>query len=249
MYARKSILIIFPIIALMMMACSLGTVNLNRTVVEGSGVVKTEEREVSGVERVSLEDTGELEIIQGSEEGLTIEADDNILPYIETEMRGRELVIRLQNNIHVEPDTQIHYTLKVKSLNRVSVSGSGDVYAKTLDTGDLEVIVSGSGNITVDDLQAEDLTVRISGSGNFDLTGAVKTQSVSISGSGNYTAGDLESQTADISITGSGNVTVWVTDELTIKVSGFGNVNYYGSPSISQTITGGGEVNSLGEHE
>lgn len=247
MTARKSLYFVLPLIALVLLACRVGPVRIDTTRVNGSGTLKTEERQVTNVERVALEDQGELEIIQGSSESLTIEADDNILPYITTEMRGRELVIGIKEGIRVEPSTPIRFTLSIKDLSRVSVSGSGDITAAKLESSDFEVSISGSGNVRMDNIQAENLQVRISGSGNFDLGGEVQTQEVSISGSGNYKAGSLASRRTDITITGSGNVTVWTTEELKIRVSGFGNVSYYGAPSVSQTITGGGEIRSLGE--
>jgi hypothetical protein len=248
MSTRKSVYFILPLIALVLMACSMGNISLNRTLVEGSGKIATEDRSVSDIERVSLTDMGDLEIIQGSEEGLTVEADDNVLRYIETKMRGRELIIGIQNGIQLQTSSPIHYTLKVKSLNQVSVSGSGNITSTELKTGDLSVRISGSGNVKIDKLTASDLHVSTSGSGNFDLTGAVETQDVSISGSGNYTAGDLASKTTDIHVSGSGDLTVWAAETLKISISGHGTVKYYGQPAVSQSITGSGEVKSLGEH-
>jgi hypothetical protein len=245
---RKSAYFILPLIALLMMACSLGNISLSRTIVEGSGKTASEERSVSDVERVSLTDVGDLEIIQGNEEGLTVEADDNVLRYIETRMRGHELIIGIQNGIQLQTSTPIHYTLRVKSLSQISVSGSGNITCEALETGDLSIQISGSGNVNITQLSAKDLRVGISGSGNFDLAGQTETQDISISGSGNYTAGDLASQSADIHVSGSGDLTVWTKESLKISVSGRGTVKYYGQPAVTQSITGSGEVKSLGEH-
>lgn len=247
MHARKSIYFVLPVVALVLMSCSFGNVSRNWTDVEGSGTLKTEERPVSDVERVSLEGIGDLEIVQGNEEGLTVKADDNLLAYIETEMRGRELVIRVQNGIRLDTRNPIRYTLRVKNLDRVSISGSGNVHAAALDTGDFELAITGSGNFGIDTLQAEDLQVRISGSGNVDLVGEVQTQEISITGSGDVSAGQLASRRTDISVSGSGNMTVWASEELQVRISGMGNIDYYGSPTVDQTITGSGKVNSLGE--
>jgi hypothetical protein len=248
MNTRKSVYFILPIIAMVLMACGVGNISFNRQIIDGSGKLASEERSVSDVERVSLTDIGSLEIIQGSEEGLTVEADDNILPYLQTRMRGRELVIEVQNGIQVQPDTPIRYTLRVKSLNQVSVSGAGNISAAELNTGDLALKISGSGNVKIDQLTAEDLQVNTSGSGNFELAGEVQTQDITISGSGRYTAGDLASKSTDIRVSGSGDLIVWAADSLKISISGRGTVSYYGSPAVSQTITGSGEVKALGDH-
>jgi hypothetical protein len=249
MNARKSILFVLPLIALVLMACRVGTASFNMERVQGSGETTTEEREVSGVERVALTGMGDLTLIQGDEEGLTVEADDNLMPYIETKMRGSELVIGIKDGVSITTSNPIRFTLRIKDINRVSVSGSGNVYSEALDAQDFEFSVSGSGNLRFEDLAAEDVQVNVSGSGNFDMVGNVETQNISISGSGDYNAGDLESKKAEVAITGSGNVTVWATEELDIRISGNGNIDYYGSPKVSQSISGGGEIESLGEHE
>jgi hypothetical protein len=232
------------------MSCQLSGVNidLNREIVEGSGNLKSETRAVQDVERVSLEDFGDLTIIQGETEGLTIEADDNLLPYIQSEMKGRELVLKFRDGYELTTDATIRYTLRVKTLSRVAVAGAANVTADALNTGDIALNVAGAGNIKIADLKAQNLRCESSGTGNFDLKGKVNSQTLTINGAGNYTAGDLESKEGTVTINGTGNVTMWTVDQLNVTINGFGSVNYYGSPRVSESITGGGSVKDLGEH-
>lgn len=245
---RKSLLFVLPLIALLLMSCGFSVDWNGRQGIEGSGNLKTEQRTVSNIERIALEGLGDITVIQGSEEALTVEADDNILPYIETFMRGRELVLKIKDGYSIRNSVTIRYTVKVKSLNGISISGAGNLTAEKLSVDDLTLNVSGAGNMKISDLQADDLRATASGSGNYDLKGKVKSQTITISGVGNYTAGDLESSQAEVTVSGSGNVTLWVAEKLDIRVAGFGNVNYYGQPTVAQSITGGGGVKSLGEH-
>ncbi len=245
---NRKLLIFLPLIALLLMACGL-SVNMDGTMIQGSGNLKTEQRPVSDIERVSLEGLGDMTIIQGNEESLSVEADDNVLPYIETTMRGRELVLSIKDHYSFKRNVTIRYTLKVKNLTAVSISGAGNVTSEKLNVGDLALTISGAGNMKIADLQAQDLRATASGSGNYDLKGKVDSQDITISGVGTYTAGDLESKDMKVTVSGSGNVTAWVTGSLDTRIAGFGNVNYYGSPSVSQSITGGGGVKSLGTHK
>ncbi len=245
---RKSFLFVIPVIALLLMSCRFG-MDLNRTFIQGSGHLKTEQRTVSGIDQVSLEGIGDMTIVQGSEEALTVEADDNVLPYIETEMHGNDLVLKTKDGYSFGNHITVRYTLKVKSLSKVSISGAGNATAEKLNVGDLDLSISGAGNMKFAGLQAKNLHANASGSGNYDLKGKVDTQDIVISGVGNYTAGDLQSSKATVNIAGSGNATLWADDNLTVRIAGFGNVNYYGKPSVAQTITGGGGVKSLGTHQ
>jgi hypothetical protein len=238
-----------PIIALVLMSCQFLTIDIARNTVLGSGEIETETRDVAGFDRVTLEDRGELTIIQGDEEGLTVEADDNLLPLIRTEVRGNDLLLEVDDDYDVRGDATIRYTLRVKDLESISVVGAGNVDINSLETSSLTLRVSGSGNVDIKDLQAGRLSSETSGSGNFTLSGAVESQSLTINGAGNYLAGDLESQQTRVEINGAGNATVWAKDTLDIRISGFGNVDYYGSPKVTQSMAGGGGIDALGTHK
>ena len=63
--------------------------------------------EIGGVLNVYLE--------QGDTEALTVEADENLLDIIETENRGKTLVIRLKKGVELKKAKQknVYVTLKV----------------------------------------------------------------------------------------------------------------------------------------
>jgi hypothetical protein len=198
---------------------------------EGSGQVETEVRSVAPFERISFEGLGNLTITQGSGASLRIEAEDNILPRIVTEVHGDELSIGFDTdrweNI-IRPTKPITYYLQVETLSELSLSGLG--------------------NVKIDELAGGRLTVRLSGAGSIDASGAVEEQSINVSGAGSYQAGDLRSSTVTINLSGAGNAELWVTDILDISISGLGNVRYYGDPVVHQSITGLGNIQALGEH-
>jgi len=245
---RKSLLFVLPLIALLLMSCRI-TTGFNRQTIQGSGNLKTEQRPVSDIERVSLEGIGDVTINQGSEESLTVTADDNVLPYIETIMRGRELVLRVKEGYNFQGSITVRYTLNVKNLNAISIGGSGNITTEKLNAGDLSLSIAGSGNMKFADLQAKNLRTTTAGSGNYEIKGKVETQNISIAGMGNYITGDLQSSEATVSVSGSGNVTLWAEDKLDIRILGSGDVSYYGQPTVTQSITGSGNIKSLGTHE
>ena len=65
--------------------------------ISGSGNVITQERPVSGFNKIAMSGSGELIITQGSKEGLTVEAEDNIMEYIETEVKDETLELGMKN--------------------------------------------------------------------------------------------------------------------------------------------------------
>ncbi|MBX2997025.1 MAG: DUF2807 domain-containing protein [Caldilineaceae bacterium] len=218
------------------------------TVVTGSRNVVSEPREVSNFTAVALSGSGNLTITQGEAETLVVEADDNLLELIETEVRNGTLHLGFRSGVNlINPSRAVQYRLTVRDLNALTVSGSGNARVGSLVGEEMTIIVSGSGDVQIDRLTAGAVTVTISGSGDVDLVGAAEQQSITVSGSGQYRAADLASNSANVQISGSGNTTLWVAESLDVNVSGSGNVEYYGSPRINQRVSGSGAIRSLGD--
>ncbi|MGV8025507.1 MAG: head GIN domain-containing protein [Anaerolineaceae bacterium] len=237
------------IVILVMGIFSACTLPIQNTSIQGSGNVVREDRSVSGFTGVSLEGIGDLEIIQGDIETLTIEAEDNIIGKIESYVTGSTLHIGIERFINVIPTSGITYTLTVKDLNSIEISGYGDVYISSLTTDRLEVNISGGGRIEIDKLMADYLGVELSGAGDFDLAGVVDQQKITLSGAGSYKASDLQSSAVEIDISGAGSAQLWVTGELDVNLSGVGSLQYYGDAQVQQNISGIGKVIALGAHD
>ena len=220
-------------------ACGVG-----RTV-RGSGDIITEERDVSGFDRVSLSGIGDVTIEVGDEESLTVITDDNIMPYVRTEVKNNTLILDFDDgtfNRGYDPTDGIKFELVVTDLNRVDISGAGKMYVGELETEKFVVNNTGAASIEIDSLKADELVVKQTGAGSIVASGQVQGQELNNTGAGSYQAGELESETAIISISGVGSATVWATESLDISISGLGNVVYYGSPRITQSISGLGNL-------
>ena len=233
----------------------------------GSGVIETQTIDISGFDRVLLEGFGNVYIEQGESEYLSVQTDSNIIPLLDIKVQGRELRLGTKLGVDITPSESITYNLTVKSLNSISLAGSGNFEVEPMKSGDMTVSLPGSGNINIKGLKAGNLSVDLNGSGNItikgidaktldgslkgsgdiNLAGHVNSQNVTINGSGNYLAGNLQTDISDISIPGSAGATVWVKDELRVNISGSGDIHYFGKPTVSQSISGSGNINSLGE--
>lgn len=196
------------------------------TGITGSGKALTQQREVSGFTGVALSVPGRLEIVQGTAEGVTLTADDNVAPEIETVVESGVLHVRFRKDTNVRTRTRISITVKARAIHSIAVAGSGDVIAPSLDSPELKV--------------------RIAGSGDVQLGGRAGTLEVRISGSGDVDAGRFDTQHARVSVAGSGDATVWARKSLEVKVSGSGDVRYFGDPDVRQKIAGSGSVRRKG---
>jgi Putative auto-transporter adhesin, head GIN domain len=191
--------------------------------VVGSGHIMTERRTVSGLSAVSLGGSGHVVIEQTGMESLTVTADDNLLPYIKTDVTGQTLELGFKDPmINVEPTEDIVYTLTVKTLEGLNISGSGKADVKGLDPDRLRIHISGSG------------TALVRGTAN-DLD-------ISISGSGAYRGDEMKSRRATVDVSGSGAAVIAASDTLTANVSGSGSIEYIGDPQVTERVSGSGAV-------
>lgn len=188
--------------------------------VQGSGDVQVEERAVSGFDEILLEGGGGIFVDVGDAETLTIEAEDNLLPLLTSEVEGSRLELRSSESI--SPTRPIVYTIGAVTFEGVSIVGSGDLVATNLDCDSFDAAVAGAGNL--------------------DLTGRCGGLDLSITGSGDFAGEDFEVTTAEIDIAGTGDVVVNATDDLVVRISGSGDVEYLGSPSTDIDIAGSGDV-------
>jgi hypothetical protein len=214
-------------------------------------------REVSNFDRVSLSVQYDnlLIVRQGERESLVIEARQEILDRIDSQVSGGELRINLAGGLGDKVRDSIaasfsrpliKYTLDVKKLRGLEVSTMARVRVGQLSTDRFAIIFNGSDKITVDRLEADQLEIDLSGKGMIELVGNVKEQKVYISGSGEYSGKELMSQRAEIIVEGIGNATVWVVEKLDVNINGMGGVLYFGTPEVTSQLSTMANLEGLG---
>jgi hypothetical protein len=188
--------------------------------VQGSGNLVSESREVSGFDEIAVLGSGDVIVDVDGTESLVVEAEDNILPLLRTEVRNSRLELGPRDPI--SPTEPITYTISAAALEGVLITGSGDIAASNVD--------------------ADSFVAEITGSGHIEPTGTAAELDLTITGSGEFEGTGLVAATGSVSISGSGNAAVNVTDALDVSISGSGNVAYIGNPTLDTSISGSGNI-------
>ncbi len=191
-------------------------------VVGGSGTVATETRDVSGFSTIDLATNGDLTVSMGATESLTIEADDNVIPHLTSNVANGTLTLGDSPNTRIQTRNPIRFRVTTKDVTGLLLSGSGSIAGNGLTLRTLDVAISGSGTVK--------------------LAGTADQQTVALSGSGRYEAAELASQRAKADVSGSGDIVLAVSQELEVNISGSGAVTYTGDPQVRQEISGSGRV-------
>lgn len=119
---------------------------------------------------------------------------------------------------------------KVGTLN-MELTGSGDVDASALQSGNANLSLTGSGGITLGQVQGELLNVKVRGSGDVHASGSASQLNARVTGSGGAALKDVAAQSADLSTDGSGDISARVQQSLVAQSNGSGHITVYGNPA------------------
>ncbi len=214
--------------------------------IKGSGNSKKVTREVGVFTGLLSQGPMDVIISYGKDSKVTIEADDNLLPYIETNVENNKLIIKTKKNAGINPRSKMVVHVNMTNISTLQLSGSGNIngsgdfsYDDKTDIG-----LSGSGNINLRFDKFNTLELGISGSGNIELKGDnVNKITAALSGSGNIDCSDVRTNDVFAKISGSGNIKVNAQKSIDAKISGSGNVYYKGTASnVTTRKSGSGEV-------
>ena len=217
---KKLSLTVSSVIVLLLSACGVA-------VVSGSGEVVQQTRDMSNYSQVVFSAPGELTIEQNGHEGLVIEADDNLLQYIYTNVQGDVLYIYVEPSvIQLYPSKPIRYTLDVATLSRVTLNGSGVIRSDELIASTLDFDLNGSGDILIAAVKSQATALDLDGSSTHRFDSLMTNQlTVSLDGSGDIAMQEVIAKTTNVEIDGSGKLTVTdvVADTLSMKINGSGD--------------------------
>jgi hypothetical protein len=212
--------------------------------IKGSGILVERKREIGSFSKLRIEGPLDVQLNQGAAESLSISAEDNVEPLIETRLDGDALVIGLKPGAGFSTRKPPRLMLGFRKLNAVLIKGSGDVNIDQLKAEQFAITISGSGDLDIGLLETRELSASISGSGDVHIAGRAEQQNWSLSGSGDVSAASLSGRTAKAQLSGSGDLSLGVVEQLDANLSGSGDLSYAGRPKVTQKISGSGEISA-----
>ncbi len=202
--------------------CGFGGINNFGEGVTGSGTSKTEQRNVTGFRAIEASGAVNLEVDAQKDFSVTVEADDNLLQYIKTEVSGDTLKIYSEGKI--SPTTKFNVKISMPALEGLDVSGASD--AKIVN------------------VKADSLELKASGASDVIINGEAKELKANASGASEINAENLRAENADVDASGASSATVSATNELNVEASGASKISYTGDPNnVKQNSSGASSIN------
>jgi hypothetical protein len=222
------------------------TINLSSGdghMVSGSGKEVTVARAVGAFSVLRLDSSVDVHARQGATPGVSVRADDNIEPLIDTVLEGDTLVVRMKKGASYSTHHAVVVDVVFTSLTAAQQRGSGDLHIDTVSGPKFESSISGSGDLQIDHAQVGSFALSIAGSGDVVLSGSADEARIAIAGSGDVDARRFVARKVGVSISGSGDAHVNATEAIDARVAGSGDVTYAGHPhDVSRRVSGSGSI-------
>jgi len=228
---------------LFLFTLSLGNVYAQR--VKGNGKMINKTRNVGSFDGVGVSGSFNVILVAGNEGKLVISVEENLAPYLITEVNNGKLKIRWKKGTNIRTSKSTEVRVHFKEINSLAMSGSGDISSEDVIRGkSLDMAVAGSGDIKLD-IEVQQAESAVSGSGDIELSGKATEFEAAVSGSGDIEAYDLKTEKAELKVSGSGSVEISVEKEIIARVSGSGDIKYKGQPRIEDIkVSGSGNVST-----
>jgi hypothetical protein len=258
----KTINILFPVSIILTAMVTYSCEEMGFGCIRGNGDLTTENRIVSDFNGVELNGSFTVYVDSGEETSILVEADENLLDEIRTQVRGNNLIVETYRDRCLNSKNDITIYVTTPEIEEIVLNGSGRIYCDYFETPKLQVDLNGSGSIFIDYIYTNDAELELSGSGSIRgtvdtysadiqvdgsgiirLDGSAHHADMDITGSGSILGKEFYTDNTNIEITGSGNAEVYATDLLEARVTGSGIVYYYGNPAnVVKQISGSGNV-------
>lgn len=210
-------------------------------IIRGNGIEATEGRIVGEFTKLKSSGSFDVHITKGDEYEVVVNAESNIIPHIETYVRGNTLEIDIRGLHNVNNRLPMEVFVTTPFIESIKQSGSGIITTDYFTAENFEIYISGSGKISTA-INANNVSAGISGSGVLDISGEASMANYSISGSGKIKSDNLVMNDCYAKISGSGDMYIYASDFIEARISGSGNIYYYGNPDIETHISGSGKL-------
>lgn len=196
--------------------------------------------EVAPFNKIELRGGFNAVITQSNESSLSIQANEENMKSIKTEVYNETLYVTLKmSSVSLK---EIKLNIGINELTALKIEGGLNLNTNgKLELDELFLKVEGGANASLD-LTANSINTEAKGAVNLEFNGRANDLTIKAEGASNINAGMLEAKNVSCRLAGAGNALVYPTETLYAKIEGIGKISYRGSPVITKEVDGIGLV-------
>jgi len=197
--------------------------------IKGSGKIATETRKVEGnFEKISSSTFLEVIIEQTDNYEIIVEADDNIIPYIVTEISSNKLKVYF-DKVSITNFKQAKVYVKLPKISELSASSSSSITTdQEIKSNNLKIETNSSGDIVLTELTASSVDIETNSSGGVKIEKIItKNLDINSSSSGSVKIEYTEVPKIKLSASSASDISIknGKTTELRVKADSAAEVN------------------------
>ncbi len=208
---------------------------------KGNKNVIKEERSVGSFTGIEVGGAFNVYLTQEDKSTLFIEADDNLMDQITTEVINNILEIGSKN---IRNATKLNIFISTPAIESLDISGAATIKSEnTLQSETLSIDASGASRADLK-LSVTELIIDASGASHVNLAGNAESQTIDASGAAEIDASQLQTKSTTAEASGAANVSVYATEKVDRETSGAGSIRVVGEAK-SSTIGSSGSKNTV----
>lgn len=211
---------------------------------------------LSNFSRIEVASPLNVYLIQSNSEKVVIEADENIIKYIDISVKDEKLIVKIKegtknilNNVTIKIYVYFKDLTEIEQLETCNITSNNQLIFNnlkifiraasslhlSLKCKKLDVLTTGASSVNLS-LNCEDLKITQIGATSIDISGNTNTMLLSCNSASNFKGKKLIAVNCKANISGSSNAAVTVINNLELKVSNASSAKYYGNPK-QKTLT------------
>jgi hypothetical protein len=198
--------------------------------IKGNGTVATETRAASSFTGIDVGTSIRVELTQSKNHSIEVEAEENILPYVITEISGRELNIYFKKGVSIKANKPIIVHVSMADLQEIDAGSASSVTTTSSFKGaDLEIECGSSAQVEIE-FEGNFVSADVGSAGRVELRGSANSVDLEVSSAGVIDAGDFKAKTAKVEANSAGSMSVYASDRLDADASSAASIRYKGNP-------------------
>lgn len=204
-----------------------------------------QKRNVRDYESIEVSTGIETIVSMGDEETVRVEADEDIIDDVITEVKNGTLRIYVKNRtgfnfFNWRDYSSVKVYVQATTLNRIKASAGANVRTETTLNGEAIDVDASSGGHVRATLVYKNVNLGASSGGQMKVEGQAKYLEAGSSSGGIINAEDLNAEYCKANASSGGNTSVSAKTEFTARASSGGNIRYSGNPETKNINSSSG---------
>lgn len=207
---------------------------------KGNGVVTQDTREITEEFTVVSASEGlDVYVTQADEFGIEVEADENIINLIGTDIKNGKLRVHAIENIG-RATKKVHVSLP--DITALESSSGADLIVKNIIETDKITLDASSGSDLQVELTADEVDADASSGADIKLSGETNILYANASSGSDIKAKNLLAKKCDANASSGADITVNVSESLTADASSGADISYTGEATVQKKKSASGSV-------